>query len=91
MDCLKSKIVKLRKPCKCWGCAREFQKGEVILKMTHVDQGEFSHTAWCEVCNAYWNENMTSDDTFDIGELRACDPDGWLKMKLKLEGLTVNI
>lgn len=84
-DMLVDKKVKLRKPCKCFGCGRAYKKGETIRKTVMVDNGEFNRTAWCEVCTAYWNKFMDYDDFICFGELKENDPDNWEKIRLEKE------
>jgi len=88
IDILEAKIVKLRKPCKCWGCRREFQAGQTIRKTTSVDEGVFAHAAWCEVCEAVMDtiNEVDKDLGFCEGELKNGDPDYWERIRGEIEG-----
>ena len=81
MVILEQKTVTIRKPCRCFGCSREFQKGSRLQKITAVDQGEFLHYAWCEVCQEFWRKHMTYDEEINIGELKSEWPDEWEKIR----------
>jgi len=41
MDEIKSRVLKIRKRYRCYGCAREFPAGSIMRFVTVVDQGEF--------------------------------------------------
>ncbi len=60
-----SKEVKIRKPRKCWGCGTFFDIGRLMKCVVCVENGDFSTTYWCEVCDAYLSEN---GDVFDADE-----------------------
>lgn len=85
MDMLSDKKVKLRKPCRCFGCGRSFAKGQTIRKTVTVDSGDINTAAWCEVCTAYWNKFMGYGDTVDFGELKENDAENWEKIRMSLE------
>lgn len=86
MDQLESKTVTLMKPCHCHGCARKFGKGKRIRKTTWVDAGVFGHTAWCATCDDYWDKYIEYGDEVAFGDVKNCDPEGWEKCRLEIEG-----
>ena len=71
MDQLSLKIVKIRKPHKCWGCTKEFPVGTEMKYSVIVDQGEFSSTYWCEKCEEFLDtlEYWQLEDGFAFGDL----------------------
>ncbi|MDA3939619.1 MAG: hypothetical protein PF693_09950 [Spirochaetia bacterium] len=71
MDQLSLKIIKIRKPQKCWGCAGEFPVGTELTRSVIVDQGEFSSDYWCNECEALLNslELWQLEEGFAMGEL----------------------
>ena len=85
MVILEQKTVTIRKPCRCFGCSREFQKGSRLQKITAVDQGEFLHSAWCEVCQEYWSQCMENDDEINEGGLKSEDPEVWESIRKEVE------
>ena len=86
MDNLSNKEVKIRRPCTCLGCGRKMPKGSIVHKVTAVDNGTFSHTNWCEVCDKYWSDyGLGEDDCIMIGDLKENDPEGWEEIRLEVE------
>ena len=84
-EILDKKVVKLRKACNCYGCGREFQKGHKLKKFTSIDNGTFLHTAWCAVCEIYWEIHMDYDDEIGYSELRSEDRVGWEEIRREWE------
>jgi len=71
MECLQSKVVRVRKPHSCWGCRREIQIGENAEYCACVDAGNFCASYWCEKCQIAMSE-LDYDDLmygFTYGEL----------------------
>ncbi len=83
---LEQKQVKIRKPYKCYGCARMLPKGSTMTRITEVNSGEFIHSKWCLVCGEYWDRHMTADDTIDMGELKFEDETVWEEVRGDIEG-----
>ena len=71
MEYISSKYVKIRKPHKCWGCRREFSKGEILHRVTSSDMGKISSIYWCDICNKIISQMDHSDteDGFMYGEI----------------------
>jgi hypothetical protein len=55
------KIVKIRKPCHCFGCSKKMPRGTIMQKFTEVEDGVFHRAALCPVCLAFWNKYMTEE------------------------------
>ena len=86
MYVLSDKKVKIRKPHKCWGCKRQYNKGDQLQKIDTVDQGLFLSSYWCDVCDALFNQVAHDwDDGYGYGELRDRWPDEWAEMQYKME------
>jgi len=78
-----SKTVVTRKPCKCWGCAREFPKGTKMDRVTCVDGGEIFAVKWCATCQQWLNENDDGEGV-EFGFLRG--EEDWQKLRKELDG-----
>ena len=87
IEILESKKVTLRKPSKCWGCLREFKPGEKLTKVTSVDQRDFVHAAWCDVCQEVIDrmDHIDTDLGFSEGELIDGDPEYWESIRAAVE------
>ncbi len=67
---INSKIVKIRKLHKCWGCAIKFEKGDKMEAVAFVDDGKIATFYWCEICSNYWKEYMDGEsDGISQGDL----------------------
>ena len=77
MTVFDSRDVRIRKPCRCWGCARLLPVGVLVQKCSGIDDGRWRHSNWCVTCQRIWNREMSYGDTLDYGEFRASDPHGW--------------
>lgn len=55
---ISSKIVKIRVPHRCWGCAIKFEKGDKMEVVTYVDDGRISSYYWCEICSEFWKKHL---------------------------------
>ena len=64
MNIIGSKIVKTRKPHKCWGCCKEFSAGTRMEVVVSVDGGHMIRAYWCEECKRVSNQ-LPSWDTQD--------------------------
>ena len=82
---LETKVVVLGKDRHCFGCNRTFLKGNRMTKNTGVDDGQFHHTYWCDVCDAYYQEYMYNEDEIYEGELKDCDAEMWEEMRAEME------
>jgi hypothetical protein len=59
---LKSKQVKIKKSRQCWGCGFNIDIGKTMNYVVAVDDyHDFNATYWCEVCDAYINENGNNE------------------------------
>lgn len=75
-----SKNVKTRKPHVCFGCAREFPKGNILLREAIEDGGSVFTAYLCKSCEAYVQKHLHPFDEFGFGDLR----DGVLEMEQEL-------
>lgn len=83
---LESKNVVIRKPHKCWGCGREFEKGSKLTFFKEVDAGDFKYSYWCKTCMTYSKSNMGTDEGIEFGDLKYEDPEGWEEVRKEIEG-----
>lgn len=76
---LKDKIVKTRKEQTCWGCAEKFEKGTGLRYLVSVDNGDFSSSYWCRICDVTYLEHQNTYDPYDdgIGFGEAKEFDSW--------------
>ena len=65
---IRSKIVKTRKPHRCFGCARLFEAGTEMLKEEVVDDGMWT-CYLCNTCASISNE-LEPWDEFGYSDLR---------------------
>lgn len=70
MGILKSKMVTIRKPRKCFGCLDMLKVGDIASVTTSVDMGQICDYTLCDECQDYVNDNLDSDDSFSEGDLR---------------------
>jgi hypothetical protein len=64
-----SKLVKTRKPHKCWGCGDNLPVGQLATSCTSFEDGVMT-TYWCYVCDSYWKEHMDDSDGINEGDLK---------------------
>lgn len=83
MTLLSAKTVTTRKPCVCFGCAREIPAGSRVNKIARSEFGEFIASNWCQVCDAYWTKYMDHHDEIMMGDLR--DGNEWEEMRRAIE------
>lgn len=53
--------VTIRKPHRCWGCRRLYEKGQQLYYWSCVEDGRFGHGYTCDTCE----EIMKLDDEHD--------------------------
>lgn len=70
MSILKSKMVTIRKPRKCFGCLVMLKVGDIASVTTNVDMGQIFDCTLCDECQDYVNDNLDSDDFFNEGDLK---------------------
>lgn len=74
MTNLKYKVVRLRKPRKCWGCMKQHEKGQLMRNSVAVDSGEIYSSYWCRPCDEYVNKFRENfDDGVSYGEFAGED------------------
>ncbi|MFA5378726.1 MAG: hypothetical protein WC455_23440 [Dehalococcoidia bacterium] len=83
-DIVSSKIVKTRKPCRCFFCAELYPKGTTMRGTVSVDGGEISYEHVCDVCDAYIRKYWHYGDECGYGEIKENDPEGWEEIKASL-------
>lgn len=76
-DILTYKIVKTRKPHKCWGCTEQFEKGVKLRYQVSVDNGEFDRAYFCKVCEVTIRESYEELIDCGIGFGDVKDYFGW--------------
>ena len=78
MDTLEYRLVKTRKPHRCWGCERRLPAGTAMFVIVTVDHGEIGRTYVCQTCEAVYREVLSDyNDEPMWGELRQNDPKLW--------------
>ena len=82
METINSKVVKIRKPRKCWGCATEFQAGASLNYCTNVDGGEISNVHFCFICTQ-WFAEYDDGEGVEFGAL--ADDEDWKKIRQEME------
>ena len=65
MSCLKDKLVKIRKPHKCWGCGMEFPVGCILNYNVSMFEGEFCTSYWCPICSRILADKKARDYFID--------------------------
>jgi hypothetical protein len=50
-----------------------------------VDNGEFSHSYWCKVCEQVWNDGTYRDEDIQCGDLK--DDEFWEETRKEVEGI----
>lgn len=65
---LETRVVKIRTPRHCYGCASLFKKGELMTVATSIDI-VFLHNYWCKSCEDWLSENHEVGDEYSYGEL----------------------
>jgi hypothetical protein len=76
---LKHKIVKIRRPKICIGCATKGEKGQKMVYWVGVCEGEFQDSYWCLCCDAYLETLGNDEEGISFGEF-AGEPD-YLRFK----------
>ena len=69
-EMLSSKWVKTRKPHKCFGCLRDFDKGTRLLRESWTDCGSAYTSYLCSDCNDYATSGTYPFCEFSYGGLR---------------------
>lgn len=71
LETLRYKLVRTRKPHKCWGCAVEYPKGTEMHSICVADGGEMSSYHYCKVCEAYYAKFVPAwdDEGYAFGDL----------------------
>ena len=67
-DIISHKLVKTRKPHKCWGCTKEFPAGSMLWNCVSKED-EIISTYWCESCQELVEQDADSVDGYYFGEL----------------------
>ncbi len=68
-EVLSSKVVKTRKPHKCWGCVRVIPIGTEVLRVVSIDMG-ISSAYWCADCEKVIDERHDGEACYSQGDLR---------------------
>ena len=78
METIESRIVSIRKPRKCWGCAIEFPKGSNLNRCANKDGGEITVVHFCATCSE-WFCRYDNGEGVEFGQL--VHDEDWLKIK----------
>lgn len=71
MSTLQHKIVKIKKPRRCFGCQDRFEVGQEMIYHAGIFQGDFVSDYWCKPCDAYMTKYAADfDEGIMEGELR---------------------
>ncbi len=61
MTALESNLTRARKPHCCYWCRGEIKKGEMYMKVSGVEDGEFYHIALHTECDSAWHRESKSN------------------------------
>ena len=67
---LKWKVVKIRKPRRCFSCQDSFDKGDKMIYAVGIWESDFHACYYCLCCNEYINKELEHDDTWGEGDFR---------------------
>lgn len=72
METLTNKKVKIRKPHRCWCCAKRHEVGEYLWYTSTVDGGQFFNAYWCQVGVDFMatEDQYDLEDGYDFGEIK---------------------
>jgi len=88
---LKHKIVKIRKPHRCYACSELFESGEEMMYLVSVFNGDFGTSYWCKPCDAYatkyWDDFMWDG----VGEGEFKNEPQYLKFKQEYDSKRNNV
>ena len=62
---LENKVVKIRKPQVCFGCAGTFEPKNTLKYVKWVDVDGFGSCYWCEVCEKICSEESYDEQDFE--------------------------
>lgn len=88
MDILTDKKVKVRKAHICHGCAKSYEKGEVMRYTTSVDAGEINSAYWCQTCDKLIDSTydyFELQDGIEFGSVREGDIEAWESFHSSIE------
>lgn len=80
---LKNKIVTIRKPHRCWGCATLYPAGTQLTHIVAVNANGFNNSYWCPICKEVVR-SISDDDMeegFAMGELKNAYPEKYIVKK----------
>ena len=85
--CLTSKVVKTRKPHRCYGCYQSQPIGSLLRYESGTVDGGMWSRYMCEVCQEIWDA-MHKEDPFAYesifeGDLFSECPDEWLAIQIR--------
>lgn len=76
------KVVKTRKPHRCWGCCKTLPKGTLMHKETRFEDGSPNHFYTCQPCEDWIKTNTQDWDTGDWESLLHGDIGGYRKTEI---------
>lgn len=80
-DILRWNEVKTRKPHRCWGCAKTYEPGTLMVSAAYADSGSVSGCYWCKTCLEYMDRHFELGDEIEEGGIYENDPEGWEAIK----------
>jgi len=86
-----AKIVKTRKPHRCYGCLRRFPAGAQLNRVTGTDGGQAWSAYWCKVCDTIFQESGLHGDDICAGEMKTGDPDAWEGVRRRVEAMREDV
>lgn len=83
-DVLSWKTVSIRKPHRCFGCAKEYVPPLNMVRAAYVDSGSVSTEYWCKTCEEYMSRYFEYGDETGYGELYGEDRECWNRLNEEL-------
>jgi hypothetical protein len=86
--CFTGKLVKTRKPHRCFGCAKTYPAASLLHYSSGVNEDGMWSTYFCQVCKDIWDA-MHKEDPFAYesifeGDLFSECPEEWLSVQARL-------
>jgi len=83
-DIISTKLVKTRKPHRCFFCAELYSSGTIMRSTTYKDGKELYREHICNVCGEYIQRYWHYGDECGYGEIKANDIEVWENIKQEL-------
>lgn len=69
MVVIKDRVVRTRKPHRCWGCTMLLPAGSRVLAVVSAEDGRISTAYWCDTC-AEIAQEQNDGEGFYYGEMQ---------------------